>query len=86
MTGDGAKVSAAEMELTPVAIAEKEPLNPGDNLLKPFYLSLILRANKLECLSLYSRFVQAKYFNCGLSLPEWSPLWVGSWPYLQIYV
>jgi hypothetical protein len=29
MTGDGAKVSAGEMELTPVALAEKEPLNPG---------------------------------------------------------
>jgi hypothetical protein len=76
MTGDGAKVSAAEMELTPVAIAEKEPLNPGDNLLKPFYLSLMLRANKLECLSLSSRFAYQSE----------TPLRVGSWPCLQIYV
>ena len=29
MNGENAKVSAAEMELTPVNVAEKEPLNPG---------------------------------------------------------
>ena len=28
----GAKVSAGEMELTPIAMAEKEPLNPGEDL------------------------------------------------------
>ena len=31
MTGESAKVSAGEVELTPLAMAEKEPLNPGDS-------------------------------------------------------
>ena len=31
MTGESAMVSAGEVELTPLAMAEKEPLNPGDS-------------------------------------------------------
>ena len=33
----GAKVSAGEMELTPIAMAEKEPLNPGKDLKTGIY-------------------------------------------------
>ena len=31
MPGDGAKVRAGEMELSPMTLAEKEPLNPGQS-------------------------------------------------------
>jgi len=39
MPGEGAKVSAGEMELSPTNLAEKEPLNPGED--KTFFNSFL---------------------------------------------
>ena len=37
MPADGSKVRAGEMELSPVTLAEKEPLNPGTNPFKSIF-------------------------------------------------